>query len=447
MERDVPWRRPPVVFLLPFFLTACALTPLQKAAMRGDAEEVRGLLDGGADVNKPNLWTNSFPLIDAAKAGHLEVVKMLLDDKADINARDLKGRSALMAAAAGGHAGVVEELLNRGSLVMTSDDKGTTPLMYASKSGNKEAVRLIKQAQDKAKSEASKEAVWTPGGGYAAPAAQAAAKKEPEAPSIVSDVDHPRFKLPERPNDFALVIGIEKYSGMVEAQFAERDAKAMRENLLALGYPARNILFLTNGQAGRASIEKYVESWLPRNVSEDSRVFVYFSGHGSPEPTTGDAYLVPWDGDAKFLENTGYSVKRLYSKLNALKAKQVIVAMDACFSGAGGRSVIAKGTRPLVLKLDSGANVIGEKLVVFSASGADEVTGTDETQGHGLFTYYFLKGLSGAAKGSGGTVSVESLYNYLSPKVADAARRQNRDQSPQLMPLNMDESRKSMPLR
>jgi hypothetical protein len=434
--------------LLPFCLSSCATSPLQKAAMSGDAEEVRRLLDTGADINKTNLWTDSTPLMDAARSGHLEVVKMLLDEKADVNARDLKGRSALMAAAMAGHAGVVEELLNRGSLVMTSDAKGTTPLMYASKSGDKETVRLIKQAQDKAHAEASKETVWNPGAAYAAaPAAQAAAKKEPEEPSIVSDVDHPRFRLPENPNNYALVVGIEKYSGMVEAQFAERDAKAVRENLLGLGYPARNILFLTNGQAGRASIEKYVESWLPRNVNEDSRVFVYFSGHGSPEPTTGDAYLVPWDGDPKFLENTGYSMKRLYSKLNALKAKQVIVAMDACFSGAGGRSVIAKGTRPLVLKLDSGANQIGEKLVVFSASGADEVTGTDETQGHGLFTYYFLKGLSGAAKGDGGTVTVDSLFRYLSPKVADAARRQNRDQSPQLMPQGMDDGRKSMPLR
>lgn len=238
-----------------------------------------------------------------------------------------------------------------------------------------------------------------------------------------------------------------RISDIPEAQFADRDAEAVKNHLLALGFPSRNVVHLSGEKAGYKGIEKFVEIWLPKNVDENSRVVFYFSGHGAPDPQSGQAYLLPYDGDPNFLENTGYPIKRLYEKLSALKAKEVIVAMDACFSGAGGRSVIAKGTRPLVLKLDSGANQIGEKLVVFSASGADEVTGTDETQGHGLFTYYFLKGLSGAAKGDGGTVTVDSLFRYLSPKVADAARRQNRDQSPQLMPQGMDDGRKSMPLR
>ena len=40
---------------------------------------------------------------------------------------------------------------------------------------------------------------------------------------------------------------------------------------------------------------------------------------------TGQAYLVPWDGDPNFLENTAYPVSRLYRKLGELPAKQVFV--------------------------------------------------------------------------------------------------------------------------
>jgi uncharacterized caspase-like protein len=205
----------------------------------------------------------------------------------------------------------------------------------------------------------------------------------------------------------------------------------MHAHLLALGFPERNIIFLRGAQAGRAGIEKYVESWLPRNVKEGSRVVFYFSGHGAPDPVQGQAYLVPWDGDAKFLENTGYPVERLYRKLDALKAREVLVAMDACFSGYGGHSVIAKGTRPLVTKIDDGRGALG-RLVVLAASSLDEVTGTEEAQGHGLFTYHLLKGLQEMR----GQATARELYDFLKPRVQDAARRQNRDQTPQLMPAD-----------
>ncbi|MDD5629011.1 MAG: caspase family protein [Elusimicrobia bacterium] len=265
-------------------------------------------------------------------------------------------------------------------------------------------------------------------GGRHAPAAA-------PAQAYVSDVDSPAYSRPGRPDDFALVVGIEKYSGLPDADFAERDAAAMHAHLLALGFPERNVVFLRGSQAVKSGIEKYVESWLPRNVKADSKVLFYFSGHGAPDPANGQAYLVPWDGDAKFLENTGYPLERLYRKLNALQVKEVLVAMDACFSGYGGHSVIAQGTRPLVTKVDDGRGSLG-RVVVLSASSLDEVTGTEEPQGHGLFTYNLLKGLQQAQ----GQATVRDLYEYLKPKVQDAARRQNRDQTPQLLPADSSRS-------
>jgi len=264
--------------------------------------------------------------------------------------------------------------------------------------------------------------------------ASQAQKKEPEAKAlIVSDVDKPTYQSPENPNNFAVVIGIEKYSEVPEAQFAERDAETVKNHLSALGYPRRNIVHLSGEKAGRAAIEKFVETWLPRNVNEHSRVFFYFSGHGAPDVETKQAYLVPWDGDPKFLENTAYPVKRLYEKLNSLPAKEVVVALDTCFSGLGGRSVVPKGSRPMGLSIESPLAAIG-RLVVFTASANDEISGSEDTQGHGLFTYYFLKGLNGATKESGGHVTVKGLHNFLSPEVQNEARRQNRSQTPQLLP-------------
>lgn len=247
-----------------------------------------------------------------------------------------------------------------------------------------------------------------------------------------SDADTPRYKGGERPDDYAVVIGIEKYSDLPEARFAENDAAAVRDHLAALGVPERNIVSLIGAKAGKAAFMKTFETWLPRNAGPDSTVWVYYSGHGAPDPRTGQAFLLPWDGDPQFLDDTGYPLKRLYAKLEELPAKRVIVALDSCFSGAGGRSVLAKGTRPLVTKLDMG--VTGKKVVSMTASAAEQISGTLEEQGHGLFTYHFLDGLNGAAADARGRVTLAGLYAYLQPKVSDSARRQNRDQTPQLLP-------------
>jgi uncharacterized caspase-like protein len=142
---------------------------------------------------------------------------------------------------------------------------------------------------------------------------------------------------------------------------------------------------------------------------------------------------MPADGDPQYLAETAYPLKRLYAKLGALKARRVIVALDSCFSGAGGRSVVAKGTRPLVTHVKMGM-VTNGKMVALSAAGPDQVSGSLEEQGHGTFTYYLLKGLNGGAQNDDGHVTLKTLFDYLAPKVADSAHLQNRDQQPQLMP-------------
>ena len=73
--------------------------------------------------------------------------------------------------------------------------------------------------------------------------------------------------------------------------------------------------------------------------------------------------------------------------------------------------------------------------MVLSASGADEIAGADEGQKHGLFTYYFLRGMRGDADGDkDGWVSVQEQYEYVKKNVSIMARRDTREQTPQLLP-------------
>jgi hypothetical protein len=450
-------------------------TPLIEAATQGHTDVVRLLLERGAKVDQPG--ENGTALAEAVYTNHFDIADLLLARGADVNARNAQGSTALFLAAYPGEVSAVRYLLSHGADPEAVDARGRTALELAREgeslqtrhlqplrvrglwglrpsgpqiSGTKlddyrQVEALVGGRDADGQAGAGPPSSWRPGPPpgpalsraeiekivkRAAEQGAKEAQKKPAPKEIDSDVDKPSYRKDERPDDFALVVGVEKYANdLPEAQFADRDAAAVREHLIALGFPARNIKLLKDGRASRSTLEAYLEDWLPRSVNADSRVFFYFAGHGAPEPATSEGYLVLSDSDPNYLARTGFPLKRLYADLRALKARRVMVALDSCFSGAGGRSVLAQGERPLV-------SVVGEmpaqkaQLTVFSATSASEVTGTLPEQGHGLFTYYFLKGLSGAAKDAQGTVTPGGLYEYLKPKVEDAASLQNRQQTP-----------------
>ncbi|MBI2385970.1 MAG: SEL1-like repeat protein [Elusimicrobia bacterium] len=256
--------------------------------------------------------------------------------------------------------------------------------------------------------------------GAAAPAPVA-----PPAPAAIrSDVDDLPAQGAARPHAVAVVIGVERYrENLPKADFAAGDARLAGEYFRrVLGVAEENIVVLTDDRATKSDFEKYFEQWLPNHADKDSEVFVFFSGHGAPDPAKGDAYLVPYDGDPTYIKQTGYSVKRLYALLGKLPAKSVTVALDSCFSGAGGRSVLAKGARPLVtVRTDAPP----ARVTVLAAAAGDQISNSYQEQGHGLFTYFLLKGLK--EKGD-----FKSAYDYLGPEVSRTARRKyNSDQTPQ----------------
>ena len=59
------------------------------------------------------------------------------------NARDILGRTPLMAAAQGGHSAVMKELIAAGANVNAADKQGWTPLMAAAGGGYAHAARLL----------------------------------------------------------------------------------------------------------------------------------------------------------------------------------------------------------------------------------------------------------------------------------------------------------------
>lgn len=108
--------------------------------------------------------------------------------------------------------------------------------------------------------------------------------------------------------------------------------------------------------------------------------------------------------------------------------------LDSCFSGAGGRSVIAKGMRPMVLSVENPVLAKG-KIVVLAASSGAQVSSTYDQKSHGLLTYFFLKGLRGEAdRNQDGRIDLGEVFDYLKPQVERTARREfHNEQTPQLL--------------
>lgn len=395
---------------------------LLNAATLGYTDIAIMLLDKGADANF-TYKTSGTVLSSAAKGQHIDIVKLLLDKGADVNAGG--GWNPLyLSAAVGGKNNLTKLLLDKGA-----DLNAAIAAAEGDIAGHPGCAKCISGLSLLKAIKAEKEHAGQP------PVAIQKAAMEPSA--IKSDIDDlPSIKVKQNKNAYAIVIGIEQYrQKLPKADFAVSDARLVSEYLMkVMGYPEENIVTLTNEHATKSDFEKYFEQWLSNNVERGGSVFIYYSGHGAPNPKTGDAYLVPYDGDPSFIDKTGYSLNRMYDALGKLPAKEIIVSLDSCFSGAGGRSVLAEGARPLVMNLQSLAVPAGNMTIMAAASGS-QISSTYKEKGHGLFTYFMLKGIKNEeVVKKDGSIALGDLFSYLKPQVERIARkRYNNEQTPQLI--------------
>jgi hypothetical protein len=393
-------------------LAGCAgkliASPLILAAREGDNKAIIELLDSGGDVNEPASWPK--PLVAAASFGHIDTVRLLLDRGADVNAPDAYGLSPLIGAALNAHADIARLLIESGADI---DAAMAGIEIYGGERAKPGLALLERLAQQ------------TSASGQSVIAKSASGRSYPSSPN--SDIDEiPVITAEPRKSDFAVVIGIENYRSLPKSDYSGNDAALVTAYLKALGFPERNIDFISDARATKTDMEKSLEAWLPNQARKESTIFVYYSGHGAPEPATGEAYIVPYDGDPNYLTVTGYPLKRLYAQLGRLEAKEIIVVLDSCFSGSGGRSVLAKGARPLVMM--AATETLPSNMAVLTATQGSQISTSSPEKGHGVFTYYFLKALKDGKR------DLSEIYDTIKPQVEDAAKRLNVRQSPGLDP-------------
>lgn len=236
----------------------------------------------------------------------------------------------------------------------------------------------------------------------------------------------------DRPQIWAAVIGIGDYShGLVpDLNFTVPDAEAIYDYLIDdLGVPEDQVFKLIDSDATTQRMKSVLGTELRRRAGEDDLVIIYYAGHGAPELDAsnrdGDGlekYLLSWEADPEDLYGTAFSMNEIANIFGRIQAQRVIFIADACYSGASGGRTFGGGMRATIsdafLDRISGS---GRGRVILSASSANEPSQERSDLGHGVFTYFLLEGLKGAADANqDGVITVDEAYNYVAEKVPES---------------------------
>lgn len=227
-----------------------------------------------------------------------------------------------------------------------------------------------------------------------------------------SDVDE---NIPENPTTnnktFAVVIANQNYINVAGVPLALNDGLAFSKYCeKTLGMPAENVRYYADASYGTMLRAIRDIKNIASAFNGDINIVFYYAGHGIPNEATKDAYLLPTDADGTQTEGC-YSLNKLYTELGSTKAKEIVVFLDACFSGSKREEGMLASARGVALKAkqeDPRGN-----MVVFSAASGDETAFPYSAKGHGLFTYYLLKKL----QESKGDVNLGELSDYISENV------------------------------
>jgi len=216
-------------------------------------------------------------------------------------------------------------------------------------------------------------------------------------------------------NTFAVIFGNEKYLQAEDVPFAQNDAQSFKNYCIDfLNIPESQVLYYENATYGmmRAAVKHLKQA--SNAYKGDLNVVFYYAGHGIPDEETKSAYLLPTDADGTIPE-VCYNLDQLYSELGSLNAKQIVVFLDACFSGNKRSGGMLQSARGVAIK--SKPSKLQGNMVVFSAATDEQTALPYYDKEHGLFTYYLLNKL----KRERGEVTLGKLAEYIKDEVSKTA--------------------------
>lgn len=222
---------------------------------------------------------------------------------------------------------------------------------------------------------------------------------------------------------YAVIAGciLPKYDTL---NFTVVDANMMYERL-GLGGAERKLLTSNSNDPAlkptKQNVIEAVREYAEKCGPEDTFWF-YWSGHGTKFEDT--SYLLSYDsapGDFR----TMIDVTELRKIVSNCKARAKVLILDSCFSGS--YKAIGANTWEQLLGSYSGT-------VTMAAAKIDQPAIESVELGHGIFTFFLVRGLAGAAAGNDDVVTLGELEKYVVKNVKSFAERTpGQTQDPQFI--------------
>lgn len=241
----------------------------------------------------------------------------------------------------------------------------------------------------------------------------------------------------------ALVIGVGAYGNTdYDVPTAARDARGLAGVLrdpTAAAYPRGNVELLTDEQATRQGVMSAL-GHLANRAGPESVVLISFTCHGAPGEDA-PYYLATHDArftaDGRIAKDTGLPVAALGLALREIRARRVLLLINACFAGLLGPSFASGGIAaeaPAAVFGQLLPDEVGNELVNSGEGRAIIAAGRPDQR-----SYFLIKedhsffGSAVMAALRGGAIGLFDLYNAVYRDVSGAAaRRLNVLQEPTL---------------
>ncbi len=234
----------------------------------------------------------------------------------------------------------------------------------------------------------------------------------------------------------ALIIGIEKYTDTVKANYANLDAKYFNEYAREIfNVKSENINLLIDSEATLTKINKGLYKWLTGKIKTDqTEVIIFFAGHGLASNNGKELYILPQDGDPDLLKRTSISRSELLKEIINLKPKSVTMFLDTCYSGVSrDEQTLLASARPVRIVANEEVG-IPDNFTIFSASQLDQISSGLKDAKHGIFSYYLMKGLEGKADSNKDKkITNGELLAYMDENISQKALEIGRKQNPSLV--------------
>jgi uncharacterized caspase-like protein len=166
---------------------------------------------------------------------------------------------------------------------------------------------------------------------------------------------------------------------------------------------------------------------LATNSEENDTILVYFAGHGFNQ--AGKNYILPADARIDVIVDTAIRIKWIKDILSESLAKKKMFVIDACHAGAK----IGRASVTMTRSFEEELYRQSEGFAILASCAREQVSYDYDEKNHGVFSYFLLEGLRGAADGDrDGIITVPDVNKYVASKIREWCMRNRLQQNPTL---------------